>query len=84
MVDDAIAGKLDGSQTGIRKIVAKGIEAGIPLPVLSVSLAYYDSYRRGSLPSNLLQAQRDYFGAHTYKRIDREGIFHTHWNSTKN
>jgi 6-phosphogluconate dehydrogenase len=84
MVDDAIAKKLDHSQIGIRKTVAKGIEAGIPLPVLSVSLAYYDSYRRGSLPSNLLQAQRDYFGAHTYKRIDREGIFHTHWNSTKN
>ncbi|MEI9935496.1 MAG: NADP-dependent phosphogluconate dehydrogenase [Ferruginibacter sp.] len=84
MVDDAIAIKLDESQTGIRKIVAKGIEAGIPLPVLSVSLVYYDSYRHGSLPSNLLQAQRDYFGAHTYKRIDREGTFHTHWNQTKN
>jgi 6-phosphogluconate dehydrogenase len=47
------------------------------------SLAYYDGYRSGWLPANLLQAQRDYFGAHTYERNDREGTFHTHWNATK-
>ena len=81
LLDESIAQKLDQSQSGVRKTIQQGIENGIPLPVMSVSLAYYDSYRRGWLPSNLLQAQRDYFGAHTYQRIDREGIFHTRWNS---
>jgi 6-phosphogluconate dehydrogenase len=47
------------------------------------SLSYYDSYRAGWLPANLIQAQRDYFGAHTYERTDRKGIFHTHWNQNK-
>jgi len=47
------------------------------------SLAYYDSYHSGWLPANLIQAQRDYFGAHTYERIDREGIFHTQWNHSE-
>jgi 6-phosphogluconate dehydrogenase len=84
MLDEAIAEKLNQSQNGIRRLLRQGIKNGIPLPVISVSLAYYDSYRRGWLPSNLLQAQRDYFGAHTYQRIDREGIFHTHWNQAKN
>jgi 6-phosphogluconate dehydrogenase len=83
LLDNSIAQKLDQSQSGVRKTIQHGIENGIPLPVMSVSLAYYDSYRRGWLPSNLLQAQRDYFGAHTYQRIDHEGIFHTHWNQSK-
>jgi len=84
LLSEGIAKKLLQSQAGIRSTLQKAIESGIPVPVMSVSLAYYDSFRRGWLPSNLLQAQRDYFGAHTYQRIDREGIFHTHWNSTKN
>jgi 6-phosphogluconate dehydrogenase len=84
LLDASIAQKLDQSQSGVRKTIQQGIENGIPLPVMSVSLAYYDSYRRSWLPSNLLQAQRDYFGAHTYQRVDREGFFHTHWNSQKN
>lgn len=79
MLDKRIAQQLDQSQTGMRKLLRQGIKNGIPLPALSVSLAYYDSFRRGWLPSNLLQAQRDYFGAHTYERIDRKGIFHTQW-----
>lgn len=66
-------------QTSLREIVAHSVQAGIPVPCFSAALAYYDSYRTAVLPANLLQAQRDYFGAHTYQRTDREGIFHTNW-----
>ena len=52
---------------------------GLPIPGFSSALSYYDGYRRGTLSANLIQAQRDYFGAHTYQRIDRPGIFHTEW-----
>jgi len=77
---DPIAQKLMQSQNSIRKIIQKAVERGIPLPAMMVSLSYFDTYRRSWLPSNLLQAQRDYFGAHTYQRTDRTGIFHTHWD----
>lgn len=66
-------------QQSLREIIAYGVKSGIPVPCFSAALSYYDSYRTASLPANLLQAQRDYFGAHTYQRIDREGIFHTNW-----
>jgi 6-phosphogluconate dehydrogenase len=59
--------------------VAAAVSSGIPTLALSSSLAWYDSYRRARLPANMIQAQRDYFGAHTYKRIDKEGTFHTDW-----
>jgi 6-phosphogluconate dehydrogenase len=62
-----------------RKAVATAVELGVPVPAFSTALAYYDSYRSAVLPANLLQAQRDFFGAHTYRRIDREGVFHTRW-----
>lgn len=62
-----------------REVIKTAISAGIPLPGFSSALAYYDSYRSEELPMNLLQAQRDYFGAHTYQRVDREGVFHTQW-----
>jgi 6-phosphogluconate dehydrogenase len=75
--------KLIQSQDGIRKVIQAGVEIGIPLPAMMGSLAYYDSYRSGWLPANLIQAQRDYFGAHTYERKDREGTFHTHWQEMK-
>jgi 6-phosphogluconate dehydrogenase len=52
---------------------------GVPMPAMSVSLAYYDSYRSERLPANLIQAQRDFFGAHTFERIDKPGIFHADW-----
>jgi len=80
MMDDKIGQKLMHSQIEVRKIIQIGIEAGIPLPAMMGALAYYDSYRSGWLPANLIQAQRDYFGAHTYERNDRERTFHTHWN----
>jgi 6-phosphogluconate dehydrogenase len=72
--------RLVGLQENTRRIVQTGVSSGIPLPALMASLTYYDSYRSGWLPDNLLQAQRDYFGAHTYERTDREGVFHTQWN----
>ena len=55
------------------------MKLGVPMPAMSASLAYFDSYRTASLPQNLTQAQRDYFGAHTSQRVDREGTFHTEW-----
>ncbi|VFP82910.1 NADP-dependent phosphogluconate dehydrogenase [Candidatus Erwinia haradaeae] len=63
----------------LRDVVAYGVANGIPVPAFSTAIAYYDSYRATQLPANLIQAQRDYFGAHTYKRIDKDGIFHTEW-----
>ena len=62
-----------------RKVIQLAVARGIPTPAFSASLAYYDSYRSARLPANLIQAQRDYFGAHTYERTDREGIFHSDW-----
>jgi 6-phosphogluconate dehydrogenase len=66
-------------QSAWRQVVSIGQRAGIPLPAMSGSLAYYDAYRTGRLPANLVQAQRDLFGAHTYERLDRDGHFHTQW-----
>lgn len=69
----------EGYQQALRHVVALAIERGIPVPAFSSAIAYYDSYRTETLPANLLQAQRDYFGAHTYQRVDQEGVFHTNW-----
>jgi len=62
-----------------RETVAQGSRLGLPIPAMSASLSYFESLRRDRLPANLIQAQRDFFGAHTYKRTDREGTFHTEW-----
>jgi 6-phosphogluconate dehydrogenase len=70
---------VDEAQPSWRAVVAAAAVMGIPVPAFSVALNYYDGYRLPRLPANLLQAQRDYFGAHTYKRVDREGTFHTEW-----
>ncbi len=83
MADDFFANELTNAQLSMRKIIQLGAENGIPVPAMMASLSYYDSYRRAWLPANLIQAQRDYFGAHTYARTDREGIFHTHWNQNQ-
>jgi 6-phosphogluconate dehydrogenase len=80
MVDDFFAAELIRAQAGIRHIVQTAVAHSIPLAAFCSSLSYFDSYRRGWLPTNLIQAQRDYFGAHTYERTDRTGIFHTHWD----
>jgi len=79
LLDPYFKGIVDKYQSGLRNVLKIAIENGIPVPGLSAALAYYDSYRTANLPANLLQAQRDYFGAHTYKRIDKEGDFHTEW-----
>ncbi|MCL7749714.1 NADP-dependent phosphogluconate dehydrogenase [Halalkalibacter alkaliphilus] len=66
-------------QDALRQVISLAVEAGIPVPSFASAIAYYDSYRTETLPANLLQAQRDYFGAHTYQRVDKEGVFHTNW-----
>jgi len=57
------------------------VASGIPMPALSASLTYFDALTTGRLPMNLVQAQRDYFGSHTYQRTDRDGVFHTNWGA---
>ncbi|WP_100159526.1 NADP-dependent phosphogluconate dehydrogenase [Proteus columbae] len=69
----------DDYQQALRDVVCYGVQAGIPTPTFSAAISYYDSYRAEVLPANLIQAQRDYFGAHTYKRTDKDGVFHTEW-----
>lgn len=69
----------DEYQQALRDVVGWAVQNGIPTPTFSAAIAYYDSYRSAVLPANLIQAQRDYFGAHTYKRTDKDGVFHTEW-----
>jgi 6-phosphogluconate dehydrogenase len=84
LLDDYFKAEVDAAQAGWRRVIAKAVEAGIPVPAMSSALAFYDGYRRERLPANLLQAQRDYFGAHTYERLDkpRGEFFHTNWTGT--
>lgn len=79
LLDPFFNSVMDKAQNNWRLVVKTCKEQGIPTPAFSASLDYYDSYRRAVLPANLIQAQRDYFGAHTYERIDREGWFHSEW-----
>lgn len=70
---------VEGYQGALREVIAVAVQNGVPIPALSGALSYFDSYRTAVLPANLIQAQRDYFGAHTYQRVDKEGVFHTEW-----
>ena len=81
LLDDYFSEAVIGAQSAWRGAVTAGIQHGIPLPIMSGALAFYDGYRSANLPANLLQAQRDYFGAHTYERVDRPRgeYFHTNW-----
>jgi len=79
MMDAEFSKVMNSNQDALRKVVALAAESGIPALAFSSALAYYDAYRSERLPANLTQAQRDYFGAHTYRRVDREGVFHTEW-----
>lgn len=81
LMDDYFNGKIDAAQDGWRRVAATAITSGIPAPAITAALNYYDGYRCERLPANLLQAQRDYFGAHTYERVDkpRGEHFHTNW-----
>ncbi|MEQ9443114.1 MAG: NADP-dependent phosphogluconate dehydrogenase [Cyclobacteriaceae bacterium] len=80
MLDDHISKLLLQLHLDAIEVAKLGLEQGVPMPALNAALAYFDAYRSKQLPSNLTQAQRDYFGAHTYERIDAEGTFHTEWN----
>lgn len=80
LLDDSIAKTLNENQSNIRSTVQFAVQKGIPIAGLMNSLAYFDAYRSEKLPTNLIQALRDYFGAHTYERTDTNGIFHTEWN----
>ncbi|MFY8269253.1 MAG: NADP-dependent phosphogluconate dehydrogenase, partial [Terrimicrobiaceae bacterium] len=81
LTDHYFRDEIKNCQKGWRNIVANAAKRGIPVPAFSTALAFYDSYRAPVLPANLLQAQRDYFGAHTYERTDkpRGEFFHTNW-----
>ena len=79
MLDPYFMEQMQQAQQSWRRVIALATENGISVQCLSSALAYFDAYRTEVLPANLLQAQRDYFGAHTYKRVDKEGIFHTQW-----
>ncbi|WP_174819206.1 NADP-dependent phosphogluconate dehydrogenase [Paenibacillus lautus] len=79
LLDPFFTDIIESYQDAWRKVVASAVSLGIPVPGFSSALAYYDSYRTANLPANLLQAQRDYFGAHTFKRVDKEGTFHYNW-----
>ncbi|MBS4191149.1 NADP-dependent phosphogluconate dehydrogenase [Bacillus sp. FJAT-49705] len=70
---------VESYQDALREIISVAVQNGIPVPCFSAAMSYYDSYRMEVLPANLIQAQRDYFGAHTYQRVDKEGVFHTNW-----
>lgn len=80
LLDDAFREVILNHQPAWREVVQTAVGMGIPMLATSSSLAYFDAYRSQTLPANLTQAQRDYFGAHTYRRIDREGVFHTNWS----
>jgi len=79
LVSDPFRETVKERVSGLRYLLARGKGGGVPLPAMSGTLDYFDSYRRAELPANVIQAQRDYFGAHTYQRKDEEGQFHTAW-----
>jgi 6-phosphogluconate dehydrogenase len=83
LTSPGLAEALGGAQDGWRRVVAAAAGRGIPVPGFAAALSYYDSLRAGRLPANLVQAQRDFFGAHTYRRVDRDGVFHTDWGGDR-
>ncbi|MGO4544967.1 NADP-dependent phosphogluconate dehydrogenase [Paenibacillus sp. 2TAB23] len=83
-LDDYFKGVVESYQDAWRSVIATAVTRGIPVPAFSSALAYYDSYRSERLPANLLQAQRDYFGAHTFERLDQKGSFHFQWMDNNN
>ena len=81
LLDSFFQNAIEKAQAAWRRVISAAVSMGIPMPAMSAALSYYDGYRTGRLPANLLQAQRDYFGAHTYERVDkpRGKVFHTNW-----
>ena len=84
LFDEFFRGEIKKAEPSWRRVVAKAAEHGVPIPCFSTSLAFFDGYRTGQLSANLIQAQRDFFGAHTYERVDqpRGKFFHTDWSGT--
>jgi len=80
LLDSKVQGLVKETLPGIRTIVSGAVNAGIAIPAYTSSISYFDAITTGNMPSNLIQAQRDYFGAHTYELIGKEGVFHTEWN----
>lgn len=81
VLDEYFMGIAEKYQQAVRELVGVSVQAGVPVPAFSSAIAYYDSYRSERLPANIIQAQRDYFGAHTYERTDKEGTYHFDWYS---
>jgi 6-phosphogluconate dehydrogenase len=81
MLDPGLSLSVYEHQEDMREVVCQAVQAGIPVPALMVSLGYLDALRSDWQPANLIQAQRDYFGAHTYERVDAKGTFHTEWEN---
>jgi 6-phosphogluconate dehydrogenase len=79
LIDTQIAEMVETRQSALREVVQTATAWGLPIPGMMASVAYFDGYRSAWLPANLIQAQRDFFGAHTYQRVDRDGVFHTQW-----
>ena len=79
LLDDYFNNIVGEYQSALREVVSVAVKHGIPVPAFASAISYYDSYRSENLSANLIQAQRDYFGAHTYERKDKEGSFHTNW-----
>jgi 6-phosphogluconate dehydrogenase len=79
LMDEHFAHRMAEYQQDLREVVAMAAMNGVAVPAFMSALSYYDAYRTERLPANLLQAQRDYFGAHTYQRLDKPGKFHTQW-----
>jgi 6-phosphogluconate dehydrogenase len=84
LLDTDIAQILKNRDASLRHVVQLGINTKIPMAAMMSTLAYYDAYLSDRMPTNLIQAQRDYFGAHTYQRVDKEGVFHTEWHHDSN
>jgi 6-phosphogluconate dehydrogenase len=82
LLDPHLSQEVTGREANFRRVVIAAIEMGLPVPALMATLTYFDGYRSAWLPANLTQAQRDYFGAHTYERVDQKGVFHTEWGSS--
>jgi 6-phosphogluconate dehydrogenase len=83
LADPTFAGALNLAQESWRRVVTTAVRIGVPTPGFSSALAYYDGLRRDRLPASLVQGLRDYFGAHTYHRVDKEGTFHTDWSGDR-
>ncbi|HEY6083115.1 MAG TPA: NADP-dependent phosphogluconate dehydrogenase, partial [Chitinophagaceae bacterium] len=83
LLDNDIAQLIQAKEKNLRAVIMQAAQAGLPVAGMMSALSYFDAYRRDQLPTNLIQAQRDYFGAHTYQRVDMPGVFHTEWKEFK-